>query len=531
MPQRISFSLRFRFFTALGGLLLCAIVSLGAISKWLIFPALQSEERLVVQRELDRVERSLRLDQQQLHAQVRDWAHWDDTYQFIQGNYPHYTETNFSKEMFDDLNRQLMAYFKATGEVYFLAGVDPTTGNYQACPTPTGGCAWMVPWVATMQAAIANGSVNQSDIYVEQIPSIVSANPILRTDESGPSNGWLFTVHNMNGQWLEKMSEYTGLPIKLRIISNAERSDDLLTFSGNTAHAQRYFPLYSSASKLVLGIEINRTSYLTSLTTFRYVLLWTAGLMLLSTILVLLLLEHIVLKPLRLLTQFTQQLDFNALDPNGLTQRNDEIGVLSRAFQNQFASQQQLNAELLKLSTHDSLTGLPNRRLFDQRLEYMVLEAGAKSTPLAVIMLDIDHFKLYNDHYGHLQGDECLRQVAEAFVALANAQGLLIARTGGEEFSVILPNATKKTAIGMGKQLIEVIDQLKVPHEMSPVSSFVTISVGIGMLEDTGSPSTSAVMSIADQALYAAKDAGRHCVKVYTPSLASAAFSSHNTLP
>ena len=165
MLQRTPRSLRFRFFAVLGGLLICAILALAAISTWLIFPALQAEERATVKRELDRIERSFQLDQQQLHADVRDWAHWDDTYRFIQGDYPRYADANFSQEMFEDMRYQLAAFFTNAGEMFFLAGINPSNGQYQTCKTLTDGCAWMAPWVNRMQASIVDDETEKHAIY------------------------------------------------------------------------------------------------------------------------------------------------------------------------------------------------------------------------------------------------------------------------------------------------------------------------------------------------------------------------------
>ncbi|XGA78698.1 diguanylate cyclase [Halomonas sp. CH40] len=532
-------SLRLRFLAALGGLLVLALFALAGVSTWLIFPALQAEERALMERELDRIERSFELDQRQLHAHVRDWAHWDDTYEFMQGDYPRYKEANFSQEMFEDMRYQIMAFFTPSGDVYFLAGINPSNGRYATCDAPTEGCAWMEPWVRSMQTAINNQQAKTKAIYVHQQPGLVSANPILRTDETGPQSGWLFKLRLMDEAWLSFMEEYTGLPISLSLASNpdtatdSDASRDHFSFNGNRAYAERDFPTYDAPDTPVLraGIELNRTSYLTSLKTFRYVLLWTACLMIAVIGLVLLLLEKIILKPLRLLTYFTQQTDMSEADIQGLTRRNDEIGVLSRTFQQQFTRQQELNAELLNISTHDALTGLPNRRLFDQRLEEVFADAVASSRALAVIMLDIDHFKLYNDHYGHQDGDECLQKVADAFASVSNRLGFLIARTGGEEFSAILPDIQPEAARQIGEHLKQAVDSRQLPHPESPVKPFVTISIGVAMLGDSRSQTPSGVMSCADEALYLAKAAGRHQVVMYSSPKASPTSAKRNTSP
>ncbi|XQU07347.1 diguanylate cyclase [Halomonas sp. LY9] len=312
------------------------------------------------------------------------------------------------------------------------------------------------------------------------------------------------------------MADYTGLPISLQVTQNIAETPTRLTFLGNHVHASRQFPAFGTEQAVTVEIELNRAQYLANLTTFRYILLWTAGLMLLVIGMVLLLLERMVLKPLRQLTAFTQSASLQK-DNGELTQRQDEIGILSRAFMEQLTCQHQLNAELLKMSTHDSLTELPNRRLFDQRLTCAVSQATEEDEPLAVMMLDIDHFKLYNDYYGHQKGDECLQQVATALHNVANQHDFLIARTGGEEFSALLPGVTPKAATEFANALIAAVDRLQLSHATSPVRAFVTISVGIGMLKDSETSLPSAVMGTADQALYLAKASGRHCVVLFKP--------------
>lgn len=530
MGQRLSVSLRVRFFAVLGGLLIVAMIALAGISKWLIFPALQAEERTAVQRELEQARRSLMLNQERLLAQARDWANWDDTYQFIEDRNPRYAEVNFSQQMFEDMNYHLMAFFTLQGDVHFLAGLDPLSGRYHTCTAAVDRCAWMAPWVDTMQSAIAS-QVESTALYIEQWPAIVAASPILHTDESGPPNGWLFKARAMDDAWLERMADYTGLPISLNVAPYDASKPTELVFSGEGVRASQQFPAVGKDEAVTLEITLNRVQYLASLTTFRYFLLWTAGLMLLVIGMVLLLLERMVLKPLRQLTAFTEftQPVGPGVDSDGLTQRRDEIGILARAFLEQLSCQQQLNAELLELSTHDALTELPNRRLFDQCLASVITEASTCNTPLAVMMLDIDHFKLYNDYYGHQKGDECLKLVATALQGVANQHDFLIARTGGEEFSALLPDITPKEAGNFANALIEAVDLLQLSHATSPVSECVTISVGIGMLSDSDTSLPSAVMSTADQALYLAKASGRHCVVLFKPPLASHPISKQNT--
>lgn len=529
MVQRFSQSLRFRFFAALAGVLLLALISLAVLSKWVIFPALHKEERALVMRELEQIERSAQISQQELLAQVRDWAIWNDTYQFIQGNYPGYTDTNFSQQMFEEMRYQMMVFFNAEGQVYFIAGINPATGRYHSCQTMERECRWTAGLIRTMQTSIVEDPLQgKSTLYAGSPPLMVASNPILRTDESGPPQGWLFKVRPMDEEWLTIIEDYTGLPTTLSMVDNPIDKDVAITIAGSTIQAQRYLPTYPLNEKIALGTQLNRTSYLASLETFRYVLVWTACLMLLVIGLVLLLLERIILKPLRSLTQFTQQVSVDSAVSANLVKRSDEIGVLARAFQQQLKRQKQLNAELIELSTHDPLTGLPNRRLYDQQLQEVINNALATGQPLSVMMIDIDHFKLFNDHYGHPEGDACLQRIANTMHDVATDHGFFIARTGGEEFSAMLPSTSATQAIEKSQALSDAIDQLQYPHALSPVAPHITVSIGISQLDREGFMTPSALMTAADQALYAAKAAGRHCSKVYSPSLTNTTFSLHN---
>lgn len=332
----------------------------------------------------------------------------------------------------------------------------------------------------------------------------------------------------MDEEWLAVIEDYTGLPTTLSMVDNPIDKDVAITIAGSTIQAQRYLPTYPLNEKIALGTQLNRTSYLASLETFRYVLVWTACLMLLVIGLVLLLLERIILKPLRSLTQFTQQVSIDSAVSATLVKRSDEIGVLARAFQQQLKRQKQLNAELIELSTHDPLTGLPNRRLYDQQLQEVINNALATGQPLSVMMIDIDHFKLFNDHYGHPEGDVCLQRIANTMHDVATDHGFFIARTGGEEFSAMLPSTSATQAVEKSQALSDAIDQLQYPHSLSPVAPHITVSIGISQLDREGFMTPSALMTTADQALYAAKAAGRHCSKVYSPLLANTTFSLHN---
>ncbi|AFY40260.1 diguanylate cyclase [[Leptolyngbya] sp. PCC 7376] len=170
----------------------------------------------------------------------------------------------------------------------------------------------------------------------------------------------------------------------------------------------------------------------------------------------------------------------------------------------------QLNNQLKKLSYIDSLTSIPNRRMFDLTLEKEWGRALRKQTPLALVFIDIDHFKAYNDFYGHLQGDICLQRISKVIAVAARRTTDMAARYGGEEFVLLLPDSTESYAQAIANDLVEAIENLKLPHSKSPTASVVTISAGVGITIPTQTGNYEQLIDNADQALYSAKAAGRN---------------------
>ncbi len=158
----------------------------------------------------------------------------------------------------------------------------------------------------------------------------------------------------------------------------------------------------------------------------------------------------------------------------------------------------------------DSLTGIPNRRLFEEELGKEWARAKRDNAPLSLIMADIDHFKEYNDHYGHPAGDLCLVDVAQTLYHALSRPGDVAARIGGEEFAILLPQTDLNGAIAVAEQIRERILALNLPHEASPVASQVTLSFGVSSSELASVSSPAELIRTSDIALYEAKRCGRN---------------------
>ena len=180
------------------------------------------------------------------------------------------------------------------------------------------------------------------------------------------------------------------------------------------------------------------------------------------------------------------------------------------------------NEQLLRLSTTDGLTGIANRRMFDQALQSEWQRCARNHSNLALLMIDIDHFKLYNDLYGHQTGDECLRQVARILVMCAKRSGELVARYGGEEFAILLPATDAQEAMAVAQSCIQELAVARIPNVDSPVSPWLTISVGVASIPASPAENRTTLVMQADSAMYCAKKSGRARAEIYDPEMVNA---------
>lgn len=173
-------------------------------------------------------------------------------------------------------------------------------------------------------------------------------------------------------------------------------------------------------------------------------------------------------------------------------------------------------AKLIQLTLVDGLTGLGNRRKFDEALAYHWQLCRRSDSPLSVLIIDIDYFKRYNDTLGHPAGDKCLKQVAELLTQTVSRQTDIVTRLGGEEFGILMPDTDKSGAGHIAQQIHDKINTVQFPHPDSPVASYLTVSMGLEALRpsDDTIPSSD-LFEKADKALYQAKHEGRNRIKIF----------------
>ncbi len=210
--------------------------------------------------------------------------------------------------------------------------------------------------------------------------------------------------------------------------------------------------------------------------------------------------------------------------------RSPEIIVVSRNISERKLAEEKLqeaNEMLKRLSTIDGLTGVANRRFFDEAMNREWAWAMRDSAPLSLIMADIDYFKAYNDLYGHQGGDEVLKQVAQAISGCLRRSADAVCRYGGEEFSIILPQTSEEDALAAAENIRKAVEALHIPHAGSKASKHITISLGVATVIPAASEKYEELIHSSDKALYQAKNSGRNQVNMYQRSPESRSRFSH----
>ncbi|MFC0212615.1 diguanylate cyclase [Paenibacillus chartarius] len=256
--------------------------------------------------------------------------------------------------------------------------------------------------------------------------------------------------------------------------------------------------------------------------------IWSINLIMTSSailfsIIIAIILSNYLIRRIQLIKKSAQKVaagDFHVADIR--FSGKDELADLAKAFNTMTEALRSLigsNRSLKLLSAHDGLTGIANRRCYDETMEREWSRLALASRPISLILFDIDYFKKFNDTYGHQAGDNCLKQVADILKSQVEEPDWLAARYGGEEFIVLLPDRDIETAVRLAERFRNALATQHIPHKESEVSDIVTVSIGISTATASvdGRPGT--LLSQADRALYQAKREGRNRIRTYDSSL------------
>ncbi|EGP09413.1 hypothetical protein CSIRO_0951 [Bradyrhizobiaceae bacterium SG-6C] len=229
--------------------------------------------------------------------------------------------------------------------------------------------------------------------------------------------------------------------------------------------------------------------------------------------------ERLIMRPVRKMTEMANRFGRGELSARASSATLPaEFVPLARAFDtmaSQLSERERemtaANDRLTVIASHDLVSGLANRRGFQSRLEFEWMKALQSNAQLSVLMIDVDHFKLFNDTYGHPEGDACLKRIGQTLADLSNSCDGFAARYGGEEFCLLLPGGDSADAVRAGEQVRAAVEGLAIPHRTSPGRT-VTVSIGTATVTPGDAQPEDDLIEAADAALYAAKRQGRNMV-------------------
>ncbi|WP_277810956.1 GGDEF domain-containing protein [Chromohalobacter canadensis] len=246
---------------------------------------------------------------------------------------------------------------------------------------------------------------------------------------------------------------------------------------------------------------------------------------------VLLRIERDLLHPMRRLAEHARRLhegdNTHLMMTTYLTERRDEVGELARQFQHLVEDLKAHNAQLLEQSLIDPLTKLGNRRMLENRLDVALPLTRRLDCTVSVLMMDVDHFKPYNDYYGHPAGDECLVQISGVLRDTFRRETDIVVRLGGEEFLVLLIDTPSQEAWRLADAMRGMIQAMGIPHAYSPSAEVVTVSVGVITSPPGVSADIDRMVACADEALYACKAQGRNTTQARMLSPPSEVLEPH----
>ncbi|WDE01440.1 diguanylate cyclase domain-containing protein [Thalassomonas actiniarum] len=451
-----------------------------------------------------------------------DYAVWDSNYRFMQQPNDEFIAENYGDPGFITLAYDGVFYLDRDFKQVFSKSYDHLTGksysselfDFEKYPENKS--------VLPRQEYL--GVPNRTGILSSQFgPVAFSATQIRHSDKSGENIGTLVFIHKLHESRFEGMSEKLNLNIRAEVLTGGGQYQDIpglsLPVSSEGFSYQRQRLIHDINGKPVILLTIGHDKTITM------ELIDSHFIIVLSILLFLLLFGVITTNKLLVtrlelvIERMKEMATSNKLKPLHVRFNIYEMDKAAQRFNSLVEIVNKQKQLLEDLSLLDHLTKIANRRAFVGHIEHQWLLMQRNRSPLAVIMCDIDHFKAFNDFYGHQEGDEALAQVARALQNCMHRADDLVARYGGEEFVIVISNTDVDGLRHNVEKIVNCIRRLEIPHPASNTQIYVTISVGAAIYRDFSQipvvESYQQVLHQADLALYAAKAAGRNRGMLY----------------
>lgn len=515
------------------------------VQRFIIYPSFLELEHREAGENLQRIFHAIDRETYHVERLCRDWATWNDSHNFMATGYEGFIESNLSDDSLDNISLNLLVFCDIRGNIVWSRVRDLEDKTSLQLGFMAEGRIDPAHTTLTVHPSPEGGRGKRGIFNTEAGPMLFATREVLRSDGSGPANGFLIMGRFLNETMLETLKEQTRLSFE--IVDPFDNARFLCRTSGMTPMQTGNLTYYTKddgdkmvscagfqneAGETLFGVQylFPRETTRKGIDSIRYAVFLVIGSGVTVLVILNLMMQAVVLRPLQRLTDHAVKLqaegDYSLrLDLD----RKDEIGVLAKSLDSlvqtindRTVELQRANEQLTQLSLNDALTGIANRRMFDAYLKQEWRRAMREQTPLSVMLADVDHFKSYNDTYGHQQGDMCLIGVAAVMQLHMQRPADLLARYGGEEFAVILPGTDAEGARHMAEVLGQAVRDLRIDHCGSDAAPYVTLSIGVVTTipsPEEGDGGMDMLLEQADQALYQAKKAGRNRVLAWKPEL------------
>lgn len=482
-----------------------------AIHRSVVLPQLLEAEGAADRLNLRRIELSYDFVRRRLEDWAFDYTVWDDAYAFARGENPGFGPENFLLSTLQRQRAHGVIYVDAAGRILYQAEVDLLREAFLTQPRLSPAeIAQLLP--SRLPASAEPPELRSGLARVAAGALLYSSISIKRSDSSGDAPGNMLAYRLIEDDLLAEVSQHVQLPVKAHLIDPAAGAPPVDSEYRDAEDRMRVVVDADDGSPL-LQVEIELPPGTIDRRVFPASMWAVLGVALGVFLLMLLLLERAVLLPVRRVVRHLQSIRDSAnyglrLAPQG----SDEIAVLGRECDELIACVESQHRRLNDLSSLDELTGVANRRVFDQRLADFTALAKRRDTSFALLLCDLDAFKAYNDALGHVAGDTVLRRFGALLREAVVRESDVACRYGGEEFAVLLPDTDAEGAARVAARLHEQLAAQAIAHPQSPTGAWLTVSIGIAVSRpnDATPEGVGALVTRADEALYAAKHAGRN---------------------
>lgn len=498
---------------------------LGGLSSWLLDQRVLANYRQVEQNaafiDMDRVVGTLETEMEALRNIVGDWGDGDDLYRYVVDRNPAFYQSNLKRSSYSPTHNHWLGIFDRQGRTVATIGVDPASGkalDFSDLERPDS------PYRAFLTLPAAPSPASCGLLKVRLGLMLACRWPIRTSQHQGPEHGSIVMGRLLNADMLNTIRGRARFNFTVEPFNPATLAEPVLPpqriysrLGIQPVHYQAtrdtlllHWPLYDMLGRpqgqirLVWPRTIMQQGHLVVRQT-GLLLVALAGMITLALAGVV---QWLLVRRLTRLETQVHSLHAGRLWHERVSEGSrDEIGSLGRHVNKLLDLIEAQIGTLERLSLTDPLTGTANRRAFDTLLLREVLHHHRSGSPLCLLLIDVDHFKLYNDAYGHAAGDQVLVVVAECLQAAAQRGTDLVARIGGEEFAALLPETSVEGARKVAEAMRQNLAERALPHEGSLTSNYVTLSIGIALLDEDDDPAS--LFHRADIGLYGAKGTGR----------------------